>query len=113
MCKKTIFLFLASALALGLLAGCGNDTDSAAASSAAPAASVTDSAPAAPEATPAAVQEESTPEASAQEQETVLNEAPEPEDYTLSEDGETPAACHYPSRGIPAGGSQRLSGQGG
>ena len=98
MCKKTISLFLASALALGLLAGCGNDTDSAAASSAAPAASVTDSAPAAPEATPAAVLEESTPEASAQEQETVLNEAPEPEDYTLSEDGET-LSLWYPAAG--------------
>ena len=99
MCKKTVSLFLASALALGLLAGCGNTTASTEASAASSAAApAEESAQAAPESTPAPALEDSTPEDSALEPETVSKEAPEPEDYTLSDSGET-LSLWYPAAG--------------
>ena len=101
MCKKTISAFLASALALSLLAGCGGgDSSSAAASSAGTSAAAPSAEPttAAVSTAPASTPEESVLEDSAAETETTLNEAPEPEDYTLSEDGET-LSLWYPAAG--------------
>ena len=101
-CKKTLSMLLASALAFGLLAGCGGNSGSAGSASASAEASsaapVSEAAPAASETVAVSTPEESVLEDSAQEQETVLKEAPEPEDYTLSEDGET-LSLWYPAAG--------------
>ena len=103
-CKKTASMILASAMLLGLLAGCGGGSDSAApaagsSASAPTAAPVEETAqtPAAEESLTEASLLPQEAEASAQE-EAAAKTAPEPEDYTLSEEGET-LSLWYPAAG--------------
>ena len=103
-CKKTASMILASAMLLGLLAGCGGGSDSASpaaeSSASAPTAAPveeTDQTPAAEESLTEASLLPQEAEASAQE-EAAAKTAPEPEDYTLSEEGET-LSLWYPAAG--------------